>query len=288
MPIHTTGLLFYWNAKQGRSGNALANIAPGGAVLPINFVGATYDTVNGRFTFDGVDDYATLATAGTAMVTSQSFTFEYVYEVLNDFNDNDWHELLDGGAYFDHDYSVPGMYVTMWQSGARVNTTITTTAVNDPRQMHIQWIYDAVASTIRFFVNGVKVFTRTGIGNMAFASATAMRINGGLQHPEFNVHFNAMRFYNVSLTDAQAAANYANGLAVGLTEPEVKIGVYRAKNAAAGFTDIPVYSITNHPGEKLRMMTSDGLGFIPLVATTDPNASRIRVRVGTTTMAMRK
>lgn len=267
----------------------LSNIAPGGPALAITMTGATYDATNGWFTFDGVDDYGTLVTSGSLMAAAGSFTFEYVYEPLNDFTDNDWHEIFDGGMYFDHDDSVPGMYVTLFQGATRIDQTINSAAVTTPKPMHIQWIFDAAASTIRYFVNGVKVHTRTGATGMAVTNGSSVRINGGQQHQEFNLRFKAMRWYNRALTDAEALANYNNGAAVGLSEPEVRIAVLRIKNPTAGsFTDIPVYAIAGHTNEKVRIQTPEGLGYIPIVATTDPLASRVRIRVGSTTMALRK
>lgn len=287
MPIVTNGLLFYWNGKQGRVNQQLNNIAPGGPVLPITFTGATYDATNGYFTFDGVDDYAQLNTAGTAIATVGSFTFEYLYQPLNDFTDNDWHELLDGAMYFDHDDSVPGMYVTLFQGTTRVDVTINTAAVQTPRQMHIMWIFDAAASTVRYFVNGVKVHTRTGSTGLRAANGGTVDINRGLQHQEFNARFNAMRFYNRALTDAEAATNFANGLAVGLSDPQTKIAELRVK-VPTGIVSVPIYAFTGAEAEPLRVKTADGVGYIPLVLVTDPAASSIRVQTHKGLRALKK
>lgn len=291
MPIVTDGLQAYWNAKDGVASGQLKNIAPGGVVLPAALeLGAVANGGDLSIYLDGTDDR--IAIANHSMFTgSTAFTFEYIY-TTRAIHTSGYRLLVGGSAYMDADKGVPGIYFQLMEGTSRRSFDGVTAAIDTPQKMHIVIQYDDAANLVKLFVNGVRLVNVTNEARtmkFSLAGTTPIYFNySSGSYTYLPINFHAARFYNRFLTEAEVSTNFANGIEIGLSEPEVKIGVYRAKNAATGFTDIPIYSITNHAGEKLRLMTSAGVGYIPLVATTDPLASRVRVRVGTTTMAMRK
>lgn len=290
MPVVSTGLQFYYHAKDGiKNTNQFLNIAPGGPVAAMTFTGGSYNAADGSLALvagQGMD----IPVSGTAAAirTAGAFTAEYLFTTTQDHTDNGYHPVFEAAGYFDLDDSIPGMYITLFRGTTRVDNTVTATEVTTPKLLHYLCAYDG--STIKWFVNGVLKKTVTGQTGLAFAQSTltSIEVNKAREKTGINHRFHAFRWYNRMLTDAEALQNWNNGIEIGFGVPEVVIGVYRVKNPNGSFTDIPVYDLVNHPTEKLRIRTTDGTGYMKLVATTDANASRIRVRVGGVTMALRK
>lgn len=291
MPVVTNGLQFYHNAKDGiKNSNQFANIAPSGPVAPITFTGGTYNAADGSLALvagQGMD----IPVSGTAAAirTAGPFTAEYVFTTTQDHTDNGYHPVFEGAGYFDLDDSIPGIYVTLFRGTTRVDNTIGfAPEITTPKLLQYVCAYDG--STIKWFINGVLKKTVTAQTGLAFASSTgtSIEVNKAREKTGIAHRFHAFRWYNRMLTDAEVSQNWANGIEIGYGVPEVKIATMRFKKSTTGFVDIPVYAITGHQEQPLRIRTPAGTGYIALVLPTDPNASAVRIRIGPTVYAMKK
>lgn len=285
MPVVADSLAYYWNAKDGvKAGNVLANIAPGGEARTLAITGGTYNAA-GFILLDGIDDYLTLDTSGTIMNAPGSWTMEYIFYPLNNQDDGAYHELMNAGTYLDIDFSYPGMYQETYVGGNHLESEITDPAVIGPKLLHYVLRHDGATMVTTMHLNGVLRYTSPtlyGVNQWTRSGNAIVSINAGTSSTAFNLRFHALRFYGKALTNAEIATNYANGTEIGFDTPMVKIAEFKLQGVT-----IPVYNIANHATQSLRVQTANGLGFIPLVPTTDPAASKIRVRKGSTTLAMR-
>lgn len=285
MPIVTDQLFHYWNTKDGiKTGNVLANIAPGQAAKPLTIVGATPVSADGSLRFDGVDDYATAAFSGSNYETRNvPYTLELV------FSPHTWggkREILDGGIYLVYDNGVIGAEVAhdantqptfpAWEQWPGLNNTALTC---------MTFVYEG-GTTMRAYNNGSLFATTTLRATTAIAAQGYTRFDlfRGVYAGLFGANLHAVRFYKKALTAAEVAQNWGMGKEIGLTSPQIKTGELKAAPGIA----LPIYDLANHPTEKLRVRTTDGNGFLSVVPTTDPNASKVRVRIGGVTMAIKK
>lgn len=291
MPIVTNGLVGYWNPKQGLSAGAMANLAPGGAAWNLARTGTTVNAADGAIFLDGIDDYLTLPLTSFVTSVGNSWTYEFYYTGVTE---PEFHEFMSLGGvnYIYHDANYADIYQEFYIStGYSADTTVnpSTPAFLSSTKRHYVFRFDAATKKLTILFNGAVVTSPTFTQNVAlFINPGPAHFFRGQNAAAPAVNFHAMRVYNRALTDTELATNATNGKEVGLGTPEVRIAIERISNGNGTFTDLPVMSITGHETEKLRVHTAEGLGYFPIVPTTDPNASRVRVRTEDGTFAIRK
>lgn len=275
MPVVETGLLKYWNAKDGvKSGNVLANLAPSQAAHNMAIVGATYNAAGGYLQFDGVDDYVTVNNASVYQVGG-SWTFEYIWNQLNNFGTG-YHAIVEGGAYFDQDHSYPGFYIEVYLGNNHQPREYVTNTIAQTGQKHYVW--RCTGTALELWINNVLIGTTTvpnGV-HMVRSTNAVFHFNNGIATTEYQARFHAHRFYQRALTTAEMTQNYNNGLEIGFgppVVPMVKAGTFKASTGDM----IPVYDLAGHEAtQPFRFWLGSKKVFIPLVPVTDPAASRVR------------
>lgn len=289
MPIVTSGLTHYWNAKDGiQTGNTLQNIAPGGADRRATITGAVIQA-NGLF-FDGVDDFITIVTNGAFTTVGGSWTFEMFFSPAVQ---GSQYELGQGSGYFDS-YQVDGgysdiyqqVYAGNWDQEVEMQVVDTALGLRTPGQFfHYSLRYNATTKVLEARMNNVLRASATMASDVTLAWGIGdLHLFRGVYNNPYSCHFHGMRMYNRALTNAELTQNYGMAKEIGLTAPRVKIAEHRAHNG----DNIPIYAIAGHESQPLRVKIPEGVGFIGIVPTNDPNASRIRLRIGGVTKALEK
>lgn len=251
MAVVETGLLKYWNAKDGvKTGNVLANLAPSQAAHNMTITGATYNAA-GYLAFDGVDDYTSVPNA-TAYQVGGAWTFEYIFYQSNNFGSG-YHALVEGGAYFDQDHAYPGMYIEVYSGANSLPLEYVTSTISTIGLKHYVW--RCTGTTLELWINNVLIASRaiTGSRHIVSTANSTFHFNNGITTTEYQGRFHAHRFYNRSLTTAELTQNYNNGLEIGIAAPEPepepepsgttvhKGGLavyYNPKNEASGATSL--------------------------------------------------
>ena len=163
---------------------------------------------------------------------------------------------------------------------AHLSTAIVTLDVTVPTGTTRSWIEVdwAVSSELNYdffniLVDGVNRFSASGTRSGTFLYDMA----AGLHKLRFT-------YYKDRATSTGADRAYVTG--VRLMHEDTGARVKIAELRLGSGDQIPVYDISGNGIQPLRIMTSDGLGFIPLVATSDPSASRIRLRTANIVKAL--
>lgn len=236
MAVVTSGLLKYWNAKDGiKNTDKLANLAPAQGAHDVTVVGGTYNAPGGYIDLDGIDDQIILS-AIAAFQTQSAYTFEYIH-YLNATIASSYSELYAGGAYAD--YSANGSGYVEYYAGDYANyefiTFPSTANANTIGMHHLVIRYNG--TNLSIFLNGTK-YADVAIGtgkHFAGTGIDTITFNSNVYSEPFPLRFHAVRFYDRALSDAEVAQNYANGTEIGLTAAPVEVtgAASLAANASA-------------------------------------------------------
>lgn len=287
MPIVTNGLRDYFHSRDGvKSGGVLNNIAPGGPAKNMSIIGGG-QIADGSIRLDAIDDYMTVPMVGAPYENyGAAYTFELVYTPRSTVN---FHEIIDAGLYFMKASGTDTYYeyahsATPHTEGSHGLVSQFSSFV--PMCLTFAYEGQGTQNNLRFYVNGVlrgtvNLRTAHSISAFGYNQLTLFR---GLYATKVNADVWATRYYTRELSAAEITQNWNEGTQIGLSLPKVKIAELRI---GAGDV-VPIYSITNHENQPLRINTANGIGFIELVLVTDPNASRIRMQTPAGLRALKK
>jgi len=283
MAIVTTGLQLYFNPKDGiKAGNKLNNLAPAGiAGRQANVLGGTI-IANGALQMDGIDDSVNFdVTEPMWTVVSSPYTFEYVFTPRKFTTDM---EVINGGIWMGT-FSWGDLYWEFYNTtgGYLANQATVLAAMNSANVAYLQVVYTGTSYNV--YMNGTLLQSNS-MTNHAFGidGHTNMKISSNADMNPLKADLHALRLYNRALSTAELTTNRGETIEIGLPITKTRTGIL---NFHPGVL-IPVYDITGNTSEKLRFQTAEGLQFIEVVPTTDPNASKIRIRVAGVTMALKK
>ncbi|MCA1800059.1 MAG: LamG domain-containing protein [Actinobacteria bacterium] len=275
MAVVENGLLHYWNAQDGiKSGNVLANIAPGQSAKSLSIVGATMQ--GDALRLDGVDDYVGFDASGTAYETAGSpFSLDTIYTPLT-FGTADF-EIFDVGFYFMRT-GTNEVYIEVYHTDESFSTsTFPAPALGNTTPIQITITYNG-GTSFKIYFNGSLLTDVTLSQQTAFSIAgyNAFTMGRGLYSSPYSADLYAMRFYTTELTATEVTQNWNNGTAIGLDAPAslVKIAELRIEGAIGV---IPVYNIADFPNESLRISLDGVIGFLRLVEIGDPLSSNVRI-----------
>lgn len=287
MALTTNNLQVYYNPKSGiKTGNKLDNIAPGGIVKQMSIVGGT-TLANGAIHVDGVDDYLS-ATLGETMWTTpnSAFTMELVFTPR--IFDNADRFLVDSGGVFMGTFSWADLYWEMYRANATYTAGQATTnaAMNAQNVLNLTVAHNGGTSSL-IYINGTQIANQTTGPTCFSAQRPALTLFNAVLGNYYKADFHAFRLYNRQLSAAEITDNRNMGIELGVTvgTPQVKIAEFRAQSGEV----IPIYSLTGHEAtEAFRFFVEGEKAFIPLVLTTDPLASRIRMQTSKGLRAWKK
>jgi hypothetical protein len=205
------GLVAAYGFEEG-SGTSVADRSGNGNTGTI--AGASWTTA-GRFgkalSFDGVNDWVTIAHAAELSLTTGMTLEAWVYPTAN--GGGAWREVLikeQTGDQLYNLYSNNEVNVPAFQAYAAAQPA-TVQRVPGPSELpvnswtHLAGTYDG--TTMRFYVDGVQVGTKAVSGNL-LTSTGAVRIGGNSVWGEFfQGRIDEVRIFNVARTAAQIAAD---------------------------------------------------------------------------------
>lgn len=276
MALVTSGLLNYWNPKDGiKAGNILNNLAPSQSANPLNLIGGTV-LANGGIQIDNVDDSYSFTAPSSLNSAGAPFTFEYLI-TPRQISGGDYEVMIGGifigrftwGDFYFELYNGTGTYSV----GQITNFPAFNTAV----AVNITFTYNG--TTLMVYANGVQAFSQN-YANLRFYDPLepVTGFSKAKYFARYRHDLHAIRLYNRALSAAELVDNYNVGLEIGLSAPvvpQVKVAEFRAQSGEM----IPIYRLSGHEAtEAYRLFVDGEKCFIPLVLVTDPAASRIRLQ----------
>lgn len=218
MALTTSGLVAYYNSKQGISGTTWSNIAPGATGLHLTLSGGadTSGAATVGVLFDGTSGRAESADSYT---TATQFTLEaWINQTVAatagifGFYSSD---TLRGyiGTNSSSDY-----FTYVDQAGSNRATTGTTTKPSTLMATNVHFVMRYDGSAITNWINGVQLGSSavTPAGLQGIPTMGSRKLAAGPSN-YFKGYIMVARSYNRALTNTEIGDNYAFGTAVGLS-----------------------------------------------------------------------
>jgi hypothetical protein len=205
--IVTSGLVFYVDAgyspsypTSGLTWYDVSGYGNNGTLTN----GPTYSSANGgSIVFDGVDDYVSLPINST--FNTPSVTYE-VWANLQTISDR--HILYVNWQGNSLEVSSNRSVVMFnFSSGGQLGATTAANVFNWDSWTHFLGTYDASSQTLKTYVNGVLLATRTSTPSTIYAVGTH-QISGVQYGGEVKGNISIVRQYNRELTQAEITQNY--------------------------------------------------------------------------------
>jgi hypothetical protein len=231
MPIVTSGLIGYWNSKQGVSGNVWSNIAP---ATPGKYDATIYGVVlqtDGMY-YDGVDDAVSVPAIDNA-ATTQMMEFEFYIKTAS----TDWAAgNLIGLAEFTFIPTPKSAAISMGLQENRLGYVLTSgnSPANIPLStvIKINYVPDFSTKRERLYINNSLIYDKVASEPLKILSSpfgigcSIQRMNGSDSFAGlYKGHIQSVKLYNRALTDSERTQNSGIGAEVGLAEEPAVLGV---------------------------------------------------------------
>ncbi|MBU4331600.1 LamG domain-containing protein, partial [Patescibacteria group bacterium] len=170
--------------------------------------------IGGGCEFDGVDDYVN-AGNGASLGFTSSFTVGG-WMKIKDTNPNalvakDWGVGSARGWYFATVQTTNQLRFLVSSDGTTISFLTTTNSFNLNEWYHLTGVYDALAQTLKVYVNGVKWDgTITGTVPVSIYNSS-LNVTIGASGGYANGSIDDVRIYNYARTASQIAEDYAGG-----------------------------------------------------------------------------
>jgi hypothetical protein len=205
-PIVTNGLVMALDAGNlvsYESGSTSTYSMTGSYTGSLNN-GTGYSNINGgTWTFDGVDDFINLPI--NSAFNTPSVTFE-VWANLQTINDRHILYLNWSGNALEVN-SDRSVAMFNYSSGGQLGATTAANVFNWDNWAHFVGIYDDASQTLKTYVNGILLGTRTSTPSTIY-SVGIHKISGTDYGGEVKGKISIVRHYNKALTDAEVSQNF--------------------------------------------------------------------------------